>query len=144
VLNLDVRREIERPPVGAVPAPERIAAWQGEASRGWVLADEGAPALRVLDGASWKLVEPIVMEGEVLAIRALEDGSVLAALALPDAISLVRLDVELRRTREVSHGALQGVGPYRFVPGTNGCFALVDAENRWISGVAARAKRSGS
>lgn len=144
ILNLNVRREIERPSTGTLPDPERIAAWRGGRSRGWVLADEGAPALRVLDAASWKLVAPIVVEGEVLAIKALEDGNVLAALALPDAISLVRLDVELRRTNEVSRGTLRGVGPYRFVPGTNGCFALVDAENRWISGVAAPGKRPGS
>jgi hypothetical protein len=144
ILNLNVRREIERPSTGTLPDPERIAAWRGGRSRGWVLADEGAPALRVLDAASWKLVAPIVVEGEVLAIKALEDGNVLAALALPDAISLVRLDVELRRTYEVSRGTLQGVAPYRFVPGTNGCFALVDAENRWISGVAAPGKRPGS
>src|SRR5690606_21285297 len=41
VLNLNVRREIERPNIDDAPASQRIAAWRGERSRGWVLADEG-------------------------------------------------------------------------------------------------------
>lgn len=149
VLNLHVRREIERPTVEAPPAPARIAAWRGTHSRGWVLADEGASTLRVLDARSWKLVEPLPLDGEVLAIAALDDGAVLAALAgrnaqaaagttsAPNAFSLVRVDVELRQSREVARSALRGARPYRFAAGTNGCFALVDADHRWIAAATA-------
>lgn len=135
VLNLNVRREIERPSVNAVPAPERIAAWRGPRSRGWVLADEGASALRVLDAAAWKLVEPIAVEGEVLAIAALEDGAVLVAVVQADSISHLRVNVDARETRVVVRTPLRGVAPYRFVAATQRCVALVDAAGRWIAGV---------
>ncbi len=137
VLNLDVRREIERPAVAAPPAPQRIAAWRGTRSRGWVLADEGASALRVLEAGSWTLVEPLPVGGELLAIRALDDGAVLAALAGREAITLVRVDVDERRSRELARAASGGTGPYRFAPGTQDCFALLDAADRWIAGVRA-------
>lgn len=136
VLNLNVRREIERPSVGAVPAPERIAAWRGGRSRGWVLADEGASALRVLDAATWKPVEPIAVDGEVLAIAGLEDGAVLVAVRQANSISFVRVDVDARGRRVVDHAPSQGVvAPYRFVAASQGCIALVDAAGRWIAGV---------
>lgn len=141
VLNLDVRREIERPAVGAPPAPERIAAWRGTRSRGWVLADEGASTLRTLEAGTWKLVEPLPVGGELLAIAALDDGAVLAALAGPGALSLVRVDVEERRSREVATAASGGEKPYRFVRGTQDCFALVDAAGRWIAGAGAELRR---
>jgi len=135
VVNLDVRREIERPAVGVVPAPERIVAWMGRRSRGWVLADEGASTLRVLDAAAWKLVEPIALEGEVLAISGLEDGAVLAAIRHAESISFVRVDVDTRETRLVDHARLRGVAPYRFVAARQHCITLLDAAGRWIAGV---------
>ncbi|MDT3678105.1 MAG: hypothetical protein ROZ64_04630 [Burkholderiaceae bacterium] len=135
VLNLDVRREIERPPVDAVPAPERIAAWQGESSRGWVLADEAATALRVLDARTWKLAAPLPVEGEVLALAPMDNGAVLLALDRGGRIALASVEVEARRMRELSAAAQTGQPPYRLVRGVGGCIALVDAQNRWIAGL---------
>ncbi|MCO5102307.1 MAG: hypothetical protein M9885_15700 [Burkholderiaceae bacterium] len=143
VLNLDVRREIERPAVGVVPAPERIAAWRGRGSRGWVLAGEGASTLRVLEAAAWKLVEPIALAGEVLAIAEREDGAVLAAIRQAGGISFVRVDVESRGTRKLPAPAPAGSPPYRFVRGTGGCTALIDARNRWIAGFRPETRASG-
>jgi len=134
VLNLDVRREIERPAAGAVPAPERIAAWQGSRSRGWVLADDAGPALRVLDAAAWTLADPIPVDGEALAVAALDDGAVLLAFERGGRAVLARVDVESRSVRESSAPAPPGWRPYRLVRGTGGCTALVDARNRWIAG----------
>ncbi len=134
VLNLNVRREIERPHVGSVPAPGRIAAWQGARSRGWVLADPAGSTLRVLDASSWKLVEPMPVDGEVLAVAALDDGAVLLALDRAGRIALARADVEARRSRDLVEGARSGQPPYRLVRGV-GCTALVDAGNRWIGGI---------
>lgn len=135
LLNLDVRREIERPQVGTLPAPERIAGWHGTRSRGWVLADEGASALRVLDAATAKLVEPVPVDGEVLAVAALDDGAVLLALDRAGRVALARADVEARRVRHVAEAAQAGERPHRFVRGTGGCAALVDARGRWIAGL---------
>ncbi len=144
VLNLNVRREIERPAVDTPPAAARIAAWRGAHSRGWVLADEGASTLRVLDAGSWTLVEPLPLDGEVMAITAREDGTVLAALAAPDAISLVRVDVGLRQSRELARSETNGDPPYRFVAGTDSCVALVDAGNRWIAAAPATLRKGRS
>jgi len=135
VLNLNVRREIERPPVDAVPAPERIVAWQGERSRGWVLADEAATALRVLDARTWKLAAPLPVEGEVLALAPMDDGAVLLALRRDGRIALARADVEARRLRELGAAAQMGQPPYRLARGVEGCVALVDARGRWIAGL---------
>lgn len=138
VLNLDVRREIERPPVAAVPAPERIAAWRGAHSRGWLLADEGASMLRVLDAAAWKLVEPIAIEGGILAISALPDGAVLIAARHADSISFVRVDAGTRQADTIHRSRLRGAAPYRFVAAAQRCVALVDATGAWIDGIATR------
>ncbi|MCD6681366.1 MAG: hypothetical protein LT102_12050 [Burkholderiaceae bacterium] len=140
VLNLNVRREIERPPIAAAPAPERIAAWHGAHSHGWVLADENADALRVLDARTWKLAAPLPVPGEVLALIGMDDGTVLLALRHSGRIALARTDVEARRLRELAATAQMGLPPYRLVRGVGECVALVDAQNRWIAGLASELK----
>jgi len=135
VLNLDVRREIERPAAAVVPDPGRIAAWRGERSRGWLFADDDGTTLRVLDSAAWKFVEPIRVEAPVLSVAALDDGSVLLALGGDAGIALARVDVEARRARPVAGPAPAGRSPYRFVRGTGACIALLDAQQRWITGL---------
>ncbi len=136
VLNLDVRREIERPAAGTVPDPARIAAWRGARSRGWVLA-EGA-TLRVLDAAAWSFVEPIDANAPVLAVFALDDGAVLLALDRGARIVLARVDVETHHAQVLAGATSAGRAPYRFVRGTRGCIALLDAGNRWIAGLGRR------
>lgn len=134
VLQLDVRREIERPAIAQPPPAHRIAAWHAAHGRGWALADPGARALRVLQAGAWRLVDPVALDGEVLAIAA-DDGPLLLALAQPERIALVRLDVETRHARTLASVPRAGSAPYRFARGTQGCLALVDANENWIAGL---------
>lgn len=135
VLNLDVRREIERPPGGKLPGAERVAPWQGRHSRGWAFADEGANALRVLQAGSWTFTPPLPVGAPVLAVAPSEDGGVLLALQQETGLALALADVETRRVRPLGVVPARGRPPWRWIAGTGGCVALVDASGRWRAGV---------
>lgn len=89
VINLEVRREIERPAVAPPGGRERIAAWRvpptdargadarrgdartGDArtgERGWLVAAPGASALVPLRAVGWRPLQPIRIDDEVLAL----------------------------------------------------------------------------
>lgn len=91
VINLEVRREIERPAVPPPGGPDRVAAWraptgepEGNAAggpagnaaggprpggvRGWVAAAPGASALVPMRAVGWRPLPPIELGGEVLAV----------------------------------------------------------------------------
>ena len=87
VINLEVRREIERPAVPPPGGPDRVAAWRAPAGdaadgaagnaagrprpdgmRGWVAAAPGASALVPMRAVGWRPLPPIELGGEVLAL----------------------------------------------------------------------------
>ncbi len=133
VVQLDVRREIERPVVAAVPPAHGIAAWRSASRRGWVLAGEGDAALRVLHSGSWRLGEPVPLPGALLAL-APDEGRVLVAYRSATNVVVSTIDAGSRESKTVGSVRDGAAMPLRFVRGTNGCVALVDRDGRWQAG----------
>lgn len=136
VVNLDVRREIERPALAGPHSPERIAAWQGGGRRGWVLAAEGTDELQVLEAGGWRPGAPLPAGGVVLAVTAVGDA-VLVARAQQDALEIVRFDVAAGASTRLARLPRDPMSrtDVRFVAGTDGCVALVDTDGRWLASV---------
>ncbi|MBB5271435.1 hypothetical protein [Quisquiliibacterium transsilvanicum] len=156
VINLEVRREIERPALAPPGGPERVAAWrqpaggaadgQGPAgARGWVAAAPGASALVPMRAVGWRPLPPIELGGEVLALTPEPWGPrVLAAHRGQDGILVSTVDPsDGAVTRLATLPAMRGeraMATLRFVPGKGsgsgaGCVALVDADGRWLGSV---------
>jgi len=105
VVNLDVRREIERPALPA-PDPRGITAWRAQQARGWLIRSADGRAL-VLAPPRWR-PEP--------------------ASGGPDALAAA--GERLRQLDALSSGATQ---PVAVVTGSGGdCEAVLDRDGRWL------------
>ncbi len=131
IVNLDVRREIERPALAVVA--ERIAPWRGETRRGWLIAGTGASEAEVLETSDWKVSGRFEAGGEILALTAV-DGRVLVATAGPGSITVSQVEVARRAAEPLASGIAAAPLPLRFVHGSGGCVALVDRDRRWLAG----------
>ncbi len=138
IVNLDVRREIERPALAATAVAERIAPWRGETRRGWLIAAAGASDAEVLETSDWKVSGRFDAGGEILALAAV-GGRVLVAAAGPGGITVSQVDVSRRIAEPLASGIAAARLPLRFVQGSGGCLALVDRDRRWLAGFAAPA-----
>ena len=132
IVKLDVRREIERPGIGAVAAPERVAPWRSEARRGWLIAGMGASSAEVLEVSNWKVSGRFDADGEMLALVTVGDR-VLVATSGIGGTSVSLVDVARRAAEPLASGIAAAPLPLRFVQG-DGCVALVDRDRRWLAG----------
>lgn len=135
IVNLDVRREIERPTIAAAAVAGRIAPWRGETRRGWLIAAAAASDAEVLETSNWKVSGRFDAGGEILALAGV-GGRVLVAVAGPDGITASRIDVARRIAEPLASGIAAVPLPLRFVEGSSGCVALVDRDRRWLAGFA--------
>ncbi len=95
VVDLEVRREIERPAMAtqaAGPVPEAgqelAAAWQRGAARGWLIGIEGASRIDRLRAGHWKLEKVAALPGALLAMAATNGSDHVYALhELPASVS---------------------------------------------------------
>lgn len=133
IVNLDVRREIERPAIATTPLATRVVPWRGDARRGWLIAGPGARHAEVLETSDWRVSARIEAGGEILALAA-ADGRVLMAVAGADGTRVLRVDVARRIAEPLASGIAATALPLRFVPGSGGCLALVDRDRRWLAG----------
>lgn len=153
VVQLNVRREIERPDIGRVPPARGIAAWRSASQRGWVFADDGGAELRVLRAGDWRLAPPVPLPGPLVAL-APDEGGVLVAhrsaagTDVDARVVVATLDVASREWKTVSELPRAATAPLRFVRGTRDCVALVDRDGNWQAGFTretrAAARRRGS
>jgi len=133
IVNLDVRREIERPAIAVAAAPERIAPWRGETRRGWLIAGTGASEAEVLETSDWKVSGRFEAGGEILALTGF-GGRVLVAAAGPGGITVSQIEVARRIAEPLASGIAAAQLPLRFVHGSGGCVALIDRDRRWLAG----------
>jgi len=70
VVNLDVRREIERPRLPGVADPRLIAPWRSQTARGWLIAAAGHP-MQLLAAPDWRpgTLEPADAGAAIAAAR---------------------------------------------------------------------------
>ncbi len=134
VINLDVRREIERPLLDTLPSPARIRAWAGTSTRGWIFSNDGSSALRILESGSWRTAAPMTAPGEVLALTR-DDGAVIVAFAQTGNTGIARLDVSVGAWKTLAQVSGHAARPLRFVDGSGDCIALVDRDGRWLAGL---------
>ena len=137
VLNLDVRREIERLPEALSIDAARTAPWRAGTPRGWMVAAEGADTLEVVESGRWSPRRIARLPGEALALTS-EGGSpgatVLAAHRDGDGIAVTRIAVAREVGETLWRGPAPASWPVRFAAGSRGCVALLDAEGRWLAG----------
>lgn len=149
VLNLEVRREIERPAVAPPGGPQRIAAWRAPGTpspreagtsrerivRGWALAADGGQALVPLKAADWRPGRPLALDGEVLALASIAAGTqVLVAHRNHGTLLLSTVEPDGGRVERIDVVAGAPPGPVRFERGSDGrCVALLDANGRWLA-----------
>lgn len=160
VVDLDVRREIERP---AMPAPTRaglVAAWRrnaddrgtgpqgatdggsgarAPAAHGWLVAARGGDAVVPVAAADWRPGAAIPIGGEVLAMATAPDGErVLVAHRRGQGLTVSSVD-PAGGVRAARTGLpIPYAGTPRFAVGSGGrCVALLDGEGRWLAGFAA-------
>lgn len=157
VLNLDVRREIERPAVSAAERPalrpsmspaaspatgaeaapghSPIAAWRDAGGRGWFVGRSGSPRIDIVEAGSWRVEAAIEVPGAVLAISPAEPGplALVAHRGHDGALRIARVDARTRALVHISVAAQDVRTPLRFV-GDRQCVALVDADDRWLAG----------
>ncbi|UCE31909.1 MAG: hypothetical protein JSW68_02940 [Burkholderiales bacterium] len=154
VVNLDVRREIDRPAVpGGVQAPLAVA-WRAAGARGWVIARADGTAYR-LQAPSWKL-SVHALGGPVLALAATSDaGRLLGLIEVPGAhvergpgaasggsavmVVTVRVDARDWEVEPQARLELQPRTIARVAAGSQGgCTAALDAAGRWLARLAPR------
>lgn len=137
IVNLDVRREIERPALPRLDAA-RVAAWRDGDARGWIVAGQGAPAPWTLAAGRWRAEPAAALRGTVEALASVAsspDGNDVVAL-VRDAhgAALWRIDPGGGPARRLP-GPTVSDGAARLVASTDGaCVALVDREGRWLAG----------
>lgn len=107
VVNLDVRREIERPALPAVD-PRGTVAWRADGARGWLIAAVDRQVL-TLSPPQWR-VQP------------------LAAAGGPDALAAAR-----DRLAQLEALAVGPAAAAQVVPGSvRGCEAVLDRDGHWL------------
>ena len=136
VVNLDVRREIERPALGG-DGPPRVAAWKAAAGRGWVAADRSAGGLAVLHAPSWRIVEGPALAAPVVAVATLRGNAsdvVVALHAAPGGWAMSAVDPVARTRREVGRIAAEpGASPVLAASADRRCAAVLDEAGRWFA-----------
>jgi len=108
VVNLDVRREIERPRLGAAADPLPAASWRSENARGWLVAASDG-STQVLAAPDWR---PTTRE---------PDG---AGAAIAAARERLRVASSLARAHP---GTVRVESAF-----DAGCAAAFDAQGRWL------------
>ncbi len=137
VVNLDVRREIERPRLRAPPNPRTIAPWSRATRRGWLIAAEGGAA-SVLEAPDWR-VAAIALGGpaRVLATGA-DPGISLVVIDGPSGAELLHVDAAGARVLGRSALGSAGTTAERIVLAADGgCAALLDGRGRWVASAGA-------
>lgn len=82
VVNLEVRREIERFAPGLMASAALVAPWRADRSRGWLLAPQGGERVDLVESGAWEPGRLASLPGEVIALAptgATASESVLAA-----------------------------------------------------------------
>ncbi len=144
VVNLDVRREIERPALPAV-ASGRVAGWRDARGRGWVAADAGGPVLAVLHAPAWRVARGPALAAPAVAVATVRGT---AGVRRPDAEVVVSLHANgsswTLSTIDAASGTARPVGELRradsaddanprLAPSADrGCVAVLDADGRWL------------
>jgi hypothetical protein len=132
VVNLDVRREIERPRIGTLPRTVAAQAWSADGRRGWLIATAHG-ATRVLEAPDWR-VSTFDLGGAALALGPGPGaGESNLLIHTPNGTELLRVDAAgarvLRRVRLPAAAA----GAQRIAAGSDGrCVALLDGEGHWV------------
>lgn len=139
VVNLDVRREIERLPVDRASAAGLVAPWRTGARRGWLIAGPGTATLDVLEATGWQPRAFGQADGEVLAL-APAGRSVLIARRAGQSLAVSRADLDHANIAALRTDIAEARAPLRFLSDGTGCTALIDAEDRWIAGFEAAAQ----
>jgi len=114
VVNLDVRREIERPELGFAPGAEDVVAWRASARRGWLVAGPDGRAL---------LVAPPDWRPADIATNAASDAGQAVAAA----------HERLRALRALREGPPRAA--HVALAADARCAAAFDAQGRWLRGV---------
>jgi hypothetical protein len=140
VVNLEVRREIERPlPALGMPEAAPIVAWSGAGRRGWAFA--AAPGqVTLLESLAWKAGE-LEAGGNVIALARAPGGRQVAALVDGGrSLALVLIDPLTARasSREPLDPAFASARA--LVPSADGsCIAAIDDRGRWLGAIASGA-----
>ena len=139
LVNLDVRREIERLPVDRASAAGWVAPWRVGARRGWLIARPGTATLDVLEATGWQVKSLGEADGEVLALAPAGQG-VLIAHRAGQTLAVSRADPGRGTIAALRTGIADARPPLRFLSDGAGCTALIDAGDRWIAGFEAAAR----
>ena len=132
VVNLDVRREIERPRLEARPRAGTATHWSLGTRRGWLIATTGSAA-RVLEAPGWRVVT-VELGGTARALGQGSDPSgPLVVIEAPTGTELLRIDATQARVQGRVGLPAAAAAVDRIAPGSDGqCAALLDREGRWL------------
>ncbi len=137
VLNLEVRREIERPlPALRMPEATTIVAWSGAGRRGWAFA--AAPTrVTLLESLVWKTGD-IEMGGNVVALARAPGGRQVVALVDRGApLVLVMIDpLTTRATTREPLGESFASTRALVLSADGACIAALDDRGRWLGAIA--------
>lgn len=139
VIDLNVRREIERLPQGPQTVTgresidaKRIAAWRSGSSRGWIFARPGASAIELFEAGRWKVSILTAAPGEVLAMTAdAGTGKAWVAHRRDSRIEVSRLSGDTLSPLWTAEKAPEEPVELQAHPG---CTVLVDRQGRWVTG----------
>ena len=136
VVNLDVRREIERPRLDARPGARMTTDWSLGSRRGWLIATTGSAA-RLLEAPDWRVVT-IELGGTARALGHGSDrGRPLVVIEAATGTALLRIDATHARVQDRTGLPAAAATADRIVAGSDGqCAALLDREGRWLGSFA--------
>jgi hypothetical protein len=135
VVNLDVRREIERPRLGARPRASTTTDWSTGAGRGWLVATSDGAA-RLLEAPGWR-VATVELGGAARALaHGADPGRPLVVIEAPGGAELLRVDATQARVLGRVGLPAAAATVERIAPGSDGrCAALLDREGRWLGSI---------
>ncbi|HPA89307.1 MAG TPA: hypothetical protein PK072_06430 [Quisquiliibacterium sp.] len=106
VVDLEVRREIERPAHPPFEDGVLAAAWRQRDARGWLIAARGSRRVDRLRAGDWRLEPVATLPGEVLALAASPGaGEVHALHAGATSVGVVRIDPVSAETVAIPYDA---------------------------------------
>ena len=135
VVNLDVRREIERPRLEARPRAPTTTDWSTGTRRGWLVATTDGAA-RVLEAPGWR-VATVELGGAARALaHGADPGRPLVVIEAPGGAELLRVDATQARVLGRVGLPAAAAKLERIAPGSDGkCAALLDREGRWLGSI---------
>lgn len=143
VLNLQVRREIERPlPELRMADPPPIAAWSGPGRRGWAIATARG-RLTLLESLRWSATQ-VDLGGEIVSLARAGSAHELLALVRDGAqTAIVRIDalaarVSARERLDDAEGRARAL--VRSPQGA--CVAVIDGRGQWLGATDPRSLRA--